>query len=174
MPQSTQLPSRYRFGATRLWRGSSALGPGGLFGPAMVRRIFPTLGTLGNPFWMRTSQKMLKEGVGLYLPFPRREPGIGPGWVEKGLLGQLRVLERQLHVLGRVVLKPGAIVDVGSHLPQYRGESGIRLALPDPREELAQGENEPEGLGRNGFACHVRRRNSFRNHEQVPSEGGCN
>ena len=115
---------------------------------------------------------MLKEGVNLCRPLSRRKPSIGPDRVEEGLLGQLRVLERLLHVPGRVVLKSGAIVDVGSHLPQYRGESGIRLALPDLREELAQGDNEPEGLGPNGFTCHLRRRNSFRNHEQVPSEGG--
>lgn len=134
-------------------------------------RIFPTLDTLGTPFRMQTSQEMLKEGVNLCRPFSRREPGIELCRVEEGLLGQLRVLERLLHVLGRVVLKSGAIVYVGSHLPQCRGEPGIRLALPDLREELAQGENEPEGLGSNGFACHVRRRNSFRNHEQVPSEG---
>ena len=96
---------------------------------------------------MRTSQELLKEGVNLCRPFSRREPSIGPDRVEEGLLGQLRVLERLFHVPGRVVLKSGAIVGVGSHLPQCRGEPGIRLALPDLCEELAQGENEPAGLG---------------------------
>ena len=75
---STQLHSRYRFGATRLWRGSSALGPG----PRWVCRgssHLPDLDTLGNPFRMRTPQEMLKEGVDLCWSFPRREPGIGPG-----------------------------------------------------------------------------------------------
>ena len=71
----------------------------GLGGPAMVRRIFPTLDTLGNPFRMRTSQEMLKEDVGLYLPFLRREPGIGLCRVEGGLVGQFRILERLLQFL---------------------------------------------------------------------------